>query len=160
MKNLTRLLLAIHVIFVFVCMWGAPFIIYMGFQKCQMTKMTLIWLALMFGQFIHWKLLKHECILSLLEKKIEDPSYVMGSNPGKSHIWSLLSTLMCTDMSDDDWKTFHFEFTKMNILLGIGLVTIGNMCVENHKLPKTAAFIATAHAINRYLNHQRKTVPK
>ena len=96
MKNLTRLLLVIHVVFVFVCMWGAPFIIYLGFEKCQMTKMTLLWLALMLGQFIHWKLLKHECILSLLEKKSEDPSYVMGSNPGKSHIWIFLNKLKKT----------------------------------------------------------------
>jgi len=32
-------------------------------------------------QTLHWLVLKNECIISYLEKRIEDPNYVLGSEP-------------------------------------------------------------------------------
>jgi hypothetical protein len=141
-------------------MWGAPFIIFLLNDKCQMTKLMIGWMLLMLGQFGHWKLLKHECILSLIEKRSEDPSYVMGSDPGKSYVWKTMNKLLCLDLSENEWKTFHYEFTKMNVLLGIGFVTMGNKCAAKHKLLKAVAFIIAANSTNRFLESQRNAIPK
>ena len=145
----------IHALYVLVCMWGGPYLIYLYFDQCEIAKMTGWWLALMVGQFAHWWALKYECIFSLLEKRSEDPNYVMGSNPSKSHLWKTFSQLTCSYVSEEDWKNFHFEFTKMNILLGIGFLTIGNECYADAKIVKTIAFAVLSHAMSGYLNSKR-----
>ena len=137
-------------------MWGAPHYIYLTYAGCQATKWIGGWLLLMVGQFVHWKLLKRECILSLLEKKFEDPSYVMGSDPSRSFMWRTINSIFFTSFTDDQWKIFHFYFTKMNIMLSIGFLTFGNACFEGNKAVKAISFVVFYQAMNAYLEGQRK----
>ena len=155
MKGLSYVWVFFHAIYVILFMWAAPYLIYFQFDHCPLSKMTAWWLCLMVGQYIHWLLLKYECIFSLMEKKTEDPSYVMGSDPSKSCLWETFSRLTCNRITEKDWKRFHFEFTKMNILIGIGFITLGNECFVQHKEIKIITFIILSHALNEYLTSQR-----
>jgi len=160
MKLLTKFYLSIHFLWVTCFMWGAPHFIYLFFEGCQSTQYFMGWLLLLIAQFVHWKLLKRECILSLLEKKSEDPTYVMGSNPAKSHMWKVFDKLTFHCWNEDKWKTFHYEFTKMNVMMCIGFISLGNSCFKEHKLLKTILFVVCFYKMNMYLDEQRNGKPK
>lgn len=51
-----------------------------------------IYLALI---FLHWNLLKNECLLSYIEKKLIDKKYVLGSNPYFHPYRKYFSSYMC-----------------------------------------------------------------
>ena len=141
MKLLTKICLFLHFIFVTCFMWGAPHFIYLTFKGCQSTKYYVVWLFLLGVQFFHWKLLKRECILSLIEKISEDPTYVMGADPAKSHLWGIFKKLSCNSLSEQQWIEFHYQFTKMNVLMCIGIITLGNSCFKDHRLLKSVMFV-------------------
>lgn len=147
--------LALHVLYILICMWGAPYILFIGFDACRRTKLIAWWLALMFGQFVHWKLLKNECVLSLLEKKLKNPEYVMGSDPGNTHVWKLFSTLFCVDTPSHVWQEFHYKLSKMNIVVGLSMLTIGNECLDAYRVLRAITFVVTSYLITEYLEQQR-----
>ena len=59
---------------------------------------------------LHWKLLKGECILSYLEKKLENPNYKLGYDKKKSYSWTIIQYLINitpTDKTLNNLRNLH-----------------------------------------------------
>lgn len=76
------------------------------------TTYDVVFLILYFGMVGHWLLLKDECILSYLEAKVLDPSYILGSQPrnqegsyGGKAVMTVLNFLFFLNMVVVIWRS-------------------------------------------------------
>ena len=123
MKLSTYVLALFHAVYVVGFMWLGPWLILM-YRKNRAW--MLWWLLCSLVMIGHWYLpmMKQECVLAYLEKRREDPSYVLGSEPYKSYVWVLFHEW--TGLPVRDIFAFHRLVSKVMFLLAVSVVTLLN----------------------------------
>ena len=124
MKLSTYVLALFHAVYVVGFMWFGPWLILMSRSVHRNRTWMMVWLLCSLLMIGHWYLpmMKQECVLAYLEKKQEDPSYVMGSEPYKSYVWILFHEW--TGLPVRDIFAFHLLVSKVMFLLAISVVTL------------------------------------
>ena len=132
MKPLTFVIALFHTVYVVGFMWLGPYFIHRRHQTTN--KFFILWLLLSLAMMAHWHLpcMKQECVLSLLEKKTEDPEYVTGSEPNKSYIWNLLN--QATGVSIPRLFSFHLLVSKIAFLFAVTSVTLQNKGLKHKEI--------------------------
>ena len=74
----------------------------------------VFYVVLVVGTFLHWMILKNECIISYLEKKTLDTNYVLGSDPLKNPSLFL-----------------GYDISMANIYMQLGVFIIWSLIVFN-----------------------------
>ena len=130
MKTPTILIALFHTVYVVGFMWFGPYLLYNNTRQYTLT--LVVWLLLSMAMIGHWYIpcMKRECALSLLEKKVEDPTYVTGSDPYKSHMWYLMH--QATGVSVSKLFSFHRVVSKTAFLFAIAIVTLQNRKLKRH----------------------------
>lgn len=142
MKPLTYVITIIHLIYVICVMWFGPLLIHFNVPGCKKHALYILYLFAIGIQVIHWGFssMQGECILSILEKRSEDPEYVVGSDPKKTFIWEFLNTFVPC-VSVHAWRQFHMVVSKTSCYFALFLLTIGNDCWSAVTCVKTMLWV-------------------
>lgn len=108
-KPLTWILAIIHILWIVGVMWFGVFLL--------PSKLRIIWIAVMLLEYMHWRLIKGECMLSYWEKKSEDPSYKLGDNPELTYAWVILGKL--TGLTMKELRMIHAQITQLVFIFAI-----------------------------------------
>ncbi len=132
MKPLTFVIALLHTVYVVSFMWLGPYILVA--KNKSNTRLVFLWLLLSLAMMAHWHLpcMKQECVVSLLEKKTEDPGYVTGSEPNKSYLWTLLN--QATGVSIPCLFSFHLLVSKIAFLFAVTSVTLQNKRLKHKEI--------------------------
>jgi len=153
MKPLTLCIALVHILYIIGVMWLGPVLIYMFYNPCNQMKLIGSYMVVIMIQFMHWraKSMNHECILSLWEKRSEEPTYVAGSEPEKTYAWILMQkALPCTTIMG--LREFHMYISKLSLLLAIYMITAGNTCLKtNHTGLLYIIWIISSYYANRFI---------
>lgn len=125
MKLSTYMLALFHAVCVVGFMWLGPLLIVLR-RNNNMWVLMLWWLLCSLVMIGHWYLpmMKQECWIAYLEKKREDPSYELGSDPNKSYVWVLFHEW--TGLPVQDIFAFHRLVSKVMFLLAVSVLTLHN----------------------------------
>ena len=128
MKTQTCVIAWAHFLYILAVFLVAPAVMHAKFRsadkKCTLARAFFVLFAICIVQFTHWVFLKGECLLSYLEKRSENPWYVMGSDIKKSYVWNI--------MSDTCWKLIAIPISpdtmRVFVLCIAALSTVYQMC--------------------------------
>lgn len=107
------MLLLLEIFHIFLDFW---FMFYIFFFN---SFYDIYYAGLIFAQTIHWYLLKNECILSYLEKKMIDPNYELGSDVYWAPHYDLLNKDVKILKSAFVISTLIFIFFRNNLYVKI-----------------------------------------
>ena len=134
MKISTFLVALVHLLYIIGFMWLAPYLIYLNMCKkpCILTYYMVFWIFVVVVQILHWgtAIMNNECILSYLEKKLEDPNYTRGSEPSKTYSWIILQNITGNILSIQQIRAFHMIATKVAFFFAIMSLTVMNNCMK------------------------------
>lgn len=115
MKNSTRFVATLHALYIIFVMYLGPWIL-----MCINPSYVKYWLLLFVIQYCHWKVFKGDCVLSYMEKKLEDNTYKLGSRTNKSCTFKVLHEW--TGISYENQRTFMEIMVRFNILTVVVLI--------------------------------------
>ena len=106
---MTWILAIIHILWIVGVMWIGVFLI--------PSKYRWIWILVMLMEFVHWHFSKGECMLSYWEKKSEDPSYELGTNPELTYAWVILKHI--TGLNIMQLRRMHAMITQIVFIFAL-----------------------------------------
>ena len=114
-KPLTWVLASVHIAYIVGWMWLGPFWL--------PQKLRGFWIATMVAQIVHWHVSPGgECVLSLAEKRSEDPDYRAGDDPKLTYAWVILGR--ATGLSISRLRRLHALITQVAFVYALADQTL------------------------------------